>query len=100
MIYVDDMRRPARVGRTSARWSHLFTDQDDQTELHEFAARIGLRREWFQGARWESSHPWRCHYDVTDTVRAAALRLGAQPITYPCGMAELIDQRKRARKAS
>jgi hypothetical protein len=94
-IYVDDMRRSARVGRTNGRWSHLFTDQDDQTELHEFAALLGLRRAWFQGARWEATHPWRCHYDVTDSVRDRALGLGAQPTTYPHGMSELIEQRKQ-----
>ena len=100
MIYVDDMRRWAvpRGGRRRARWSHLFTDQDDQTELHEFAARLGLRRSWFQGARWEATRPWRCHYDVTDSVRERALELGAQPITYPEGMAEMIEQRKARRR--
>lgn len=96
-LYVDDMRRPARVGRVSGRWSHLFTDQDDQAELHDFAARLGLRRSWFQGAQWAVTHPWRCHYDVTDSVRERALAAGALPITYPAGMAELIDRRKRAR---
>lgn len=41
-VYVDDMRVPARVGRINARWSHLMADTDE--ELHEFAARLGLRR--------------------------------------------------------
>ena len=96
-IFVDDMRRPARVGRISGRWSHLFTDQDCQGELHEFAAELGLKREWFQGAKWQATHPWRCHYDVTDAMRTRALEMGAQPITYPRGMAEMIEQRKQAR---
>jgi len=99
-IFVDDMRRLAvpRGGRVRARWSHLFTDQDDQTELHEFAARLGLKREWFQGAKWETTHPWRCHYDVTDRVRARALELGATPVTYPHGLSELIEMRKQSRR--
>jgi len=97
VIYVDDMRRPARVGRATGRWSHLFTDQDDQTELHEFADRLNLCREWFQGAKWETTHPWRCHYDVTDGLRVKALLLGAQSITYPQGLAELIERRKADR---
>lgn len=59
-VYVDDMRLLARVGRYRARWSHLFTDQPDLTELHALAARIGLRRAWFQ------DHPRHPHYDVTD----------------------------------
>lgn len=98
-IYVDDMRRLTipRGGTRRARWSHMFTDQDDQTELHEFAARLGLEREWFQNARWEVTHPWRCHYDVTDTVRARALDRGARPTTYPRGLSDLIEQRKSAR---
>jgi hypothetical protein len=101
-IFVDDMRRLAvpRGGTRRARWSHMFTDQDDQAELHEFAARLGLKREWFQNAKWEGTHPWRCHYDVTDTVRTRAFELGAQPITYPWGMAELIEQRKQTRAAA
>lgn len=98
-IYVDDMRRSARVGSVKGRWSHLFTDQDDQTELHNFAARLGLQRGWFQGAKWETTHPWRCHYDVTDSMRDRALEMGAQPITYPHGMSELIEQRKQRKQA-
>jgi hypothetical protein len=101
-VYVDDMRRMAvpRGGGRRARWSRLFTDQDDQSELHDFAARLGLRRGWFQGAQWLDSHPWRCHYDVTDAVRARALALGAEPISYPAGIAELIATRKAARSTS
>jgi hypothetical protein len=101
-IYVDDMRRLAvpRGGTRRARWSHMFTDQDDQSELHTFAARLGLKREWFQNAQWEATHPWRCHYDVTDTVRARALDLGARPISYPRGVAELTGQRKTVRADS
>ena len=45
-VYVDDARIPARIGRHDTRWSHLFADT--QTELHEFAARLGLHRRWFQ----------------------------------------------------
>jgi hypothetical protein len=74
VIYVDDYRAPARVGRCRpARWSHLVADQRE--ELHAFAALLGLKREWFQ------DHPVRWHYDVTDTVRRHALAFGAQEIT-------------------
>lgn len=51
------------------RWAHLVSDRS-YDELHEFAALLGLRREWFQGD----------HYDVPADVRDAALRLGAEPI--------------------
>ena len=51
------------------RWCHLVADS--LSELHAFAKRMGLRREWFQGQR---KHP---HYDVTDTMRDKAIALGA-----------------------
>lgn len=53
-IYVDNAGIAADVtdpttGRTySSRWCHLFSFEIDQTELHEFARRIGMRRAWFQ----------------------------------------------------
>lgn len=99
-IYVDDMRRAATVRHRPARWSHLFTDQDDQAELHQFAARLGLKRSWFQGAQWEATHPWRCHYDITDLYREQALALGAVSTTYPHGVSDLIEQRKAARRGA
>lgn len=71
-VYVDDMMMEWR-GR---RWCHMMADTDD--ELHTFASKLCLRRAWFQGD----------HYDVTDTVRARALILGAQPVT-PRFMVEL-----------
>lgn len=74
-VYVDDMRRRARVGRLDAVWSHLLADDDD--ELHAFAARLGLRRAWFQ----KPGTPL-AHYDVTEPKRQLALRLGAIPIGY------------------
>jgi len=40
-------------------------------ELHAFAKKLGLRREWFQGrASWP-------HYDLTPSKRAKAVALGA-----------------------
>jgi hypothetical protein len=80
-VYVDDMRLRARVGRLDARWSHLFVGPfDDPEELHAFAARIGLRRRWYQGP---PHHRWpRCHYDVTDSRRVAAIAAGAVEVAY------------------
>lgn len=68
MIYVDDVRHNFR----RMVMCHLWTD-GDISELHDFAARLGLRREWFQcppAASWE-------HYDVTLSVKAKALAAGA-----------------------
>lgn len=57
-VYVDDFRVPARVGRINARWSHL-------------------RRAWFQD---KPRGAW--HYDVTDSMRARALALGAVAVSW------------------
>lgn len=88
-VYVDDMRRSARVGRLNARWSHMFANSRE--ELDTFAARIGMHPQWIQ-------HPGthREHYDLTDTRRARALELGATPITYPRGVAELMERKRAA----
>jgi hypothetical protein len=68
-VYVDALR-PCR--RT--RWwpwpasCHLLAD--DLEELHAFAHKLGLKREWFQ----KRSTP---HYDLAPRRRALAIRLGA-----------------------
>jgi hypothetical protein len=77
-VYVDDWRQRARVGRITATWSHLTVGpQDDLNELHAFAARIGLRRSWFQDKPWP-----RAHYDVTESKRQQAIAAGAVSITW------------------
>jgi len=99
-VYVDDFRVPARVGRLSARWSHLTVEPDgDLDELHAFAARIGLRRSWFQGPP-EHRHP---HYDVTDSKRQEAIAAGAVAITWrEAGqmLADAAQARRAARDAA
>jgi hypothetical protein len=68
-VYVD--RLAPCVPTKSWRWAksaHLIADTLD--ELHEFAARVGLRRAWFQ----QGSTP---HYDLTEARHAKALELGA-----------------------
>lgn len=89
-VYVDDMRRRARVGRLDAVWSHLLADTDD--ELHAFAARLGLRRSWFQKPGTPIAH-----YGVTEPKRQLALRLGAIPIGYMSR--ESMDLLRRGRVA-
>lgn len=64
-ILVDQAVWPWR-GR---RWAHLVSDES-YDELHAFAARLGLRRDWFQGD----------HYDVPAAVRLEAIALGAAPV--------------------
>lgn len=81
-VYVDNMGMPAKVGGLSGRWSHLTADTED--ELHEFAERLGLKREWFQTCRKWCGVPgdpcvhW--HYDVVQTKRRQAIKLGALAI--------------------
>jgi hypothetical protein len=90
-VYVDDMRRPARVGRIRARWSHLMADTHD--ELMAFAARLGLRPEWIQHAG-----SYREHFDLTEPHRAKALELGAHAITYPHGTGLVLAEKRAAKR--
>ena len=74
MVYVD----PIRPCLKSKRWpytkaAHLVADSI--TQLHAFAARLGLRRSWFQDS------PGLPHYDVTEGVRWQAIQKGAIAIT-------------------
>ncbi len=65
MIYVDCARN--RFGRMIM--SHMIADTE--TELHQFAAILGINHKYFQ----PKSFP---HYDVSQSKREAALRLGAK----------------------
>ena len=76
-VYLDDWRQPARLGPITDRWSHLVADSD--TELHAFASRLGMRREWFQH---KPDRPHQAHYDVPERARPDALALGAVPVTW------------------
>jgi hypothetical protein len=64
-------------GRVRARRKWLakrLTTDDTLDELHAFAARIGLRREWFQGTTFP-------HYDLTAAKRDEAMVAGAVFVT-------------------
>jgi hypothetical protein len=105
MIFVDSMRMPAEVtdpgsGRTySSRWSHLISDSLDPTELHAFAAKLGMRRAWFQPGNTPGKKDGLDragdHYDLTDRKRREAIRLGAVEIN--CYQLVDILRAKRAR---
>lgn len=66
MIYVD---RLFQVGKH--RWAHMTADSIN--ELHDFADKLGLRREWYQGPP-KTRYP---HYDIRPTKYRLALQLGA-----------------------
>jgi hypothetical protein len=76
VILVDGITTHAAPGLRFKRWSHMVSDIGAD-ELHAFAARLGLRREWSQERPAASAH----HYDVTPTKRALAVRLGAVEVT-------------------
>jgi predicted kinase len=68
-ILVDELREYPDVRLPFTTWCHMTTDGDFD-ELHAFAARLGLRRAWFQ----------RDHYDLPPHGRAAAVALGAEEV--------------------
>lgn len=70
MVYVDETIFTFR----SQMWCHLFSDQGE-AELHPFAQKIGLKREWFQ------SNPRHPHYDLSPGKRAEAVKNGATEVT-------------------
>lgn len=86
-VYVDEVSIRAEVvdnatGRKyRSTWCHLFSDEIGPAELHQFAQRIGLRREWFQQGQVLGKpgvmDPVCDHYDLTKGKRAAAVKAGA-----------------------
>ncbi|PZS34989.1 MAG: DUF4031 domain-containing protein [Pseudonocardiales bacterium] len=50
-------------------WAHLVSDRS-YDELHDFAGRLGMPRQAFQGD----------HYDVPAALREEAIARGAQPV--------------------
>ena len=58
------------------QWCHMVSDTSED-ELHAFAVKLGLRREWAQLRPKASA----AHYDLVPTKRALALRLGAIEVT-------------------
>ncbi len=88
MVFVD-----AAINRWNKKlWCHLTADS--LTELHEFADRLNLKREWFQ------NHKLIPHYDITKSKRAIAIKLGAIAITTEERAAEVIKRLKENRELS
>lgn len=67
-VYVDH----GRLDFGRMKMSHMIADSLE--ELHAMADQLGLRREWFQAPGPKVSFP---HYDVSQTKRELAVRLGA-----------------------
>jgi len=69
-VYVDNLIQwPTKIRCFKAGSCHL--EADTLEELHAFAAKLGLRRSWFQ------EHIMGDHYDLTPAKRALAIKLGA-----------------------
>ena len=86
MILVDNIETYTTRLRYK-EWCHMHSDTSED-ELHDFASRLGLKREWFQ------SKPY-AHYDITPSKRQLAVKLGAQEVTPREGLARNFDYRKR-----
>lgn len=73
-VYVDGVSehtpKNAQARRWGTKWSHMWCDEN-LTELHEMAEKIGLKREYFQ------DHYRLPHYDLIPSKRLQALRNGA-----------------------
>ena len=78
MVYVDSAKAP--LGRMLM--CHMMATAEE--ELHAMAAAVGLKRKWFQGD----------HYDLCQTKRAAAVRLGAHEVSSQF-LVELRRQRRQ-----
>jgi len=86
-VYVDPMSTCIQSEKWPYKYAcHLVADSVE--ELHEFAMGLGLHRSWFQGS---GSIP---HYDLTTSMRARALRMGALEVSVK----EFVKLMKRQRK--
>ena len=73
MIYVDQITKYPQKKNRIYKWCHMSSDTSIK-ELHDFAKKIGLRKEWFQN----KSKP---HYDLSVSKRVLAIKNGAVEVT-------------------
>ncbi len=86
-VYVDTPSHYSGPGFFAGKRScHMYADTPE--ELHAIAARLGLRREWFQD---DARLP---HYDLVEPQRAQAVELGAVEVAKR-HTAETIRRRRR-----
>lgn len=93
MIYVDQIQeypaecladKPENLG---IYWAHLWCDDGQLDDLHAFARKIGLKREWFQ-----DRHDFP-HYDVVAAKRRLAVLNGATPMQLKEWLKRRIERR-------
>jgi hypothetical protein len=92
-VYIDHAFAAGDWGRWSGG-GHLQADTAE--ELHAFAERLGLRREWFQS---KPARPENDHYDLGRVGRERALELGAVAEDRQAGTRRRQTMR-RARRAT
>lgn len=97
MIYVDEIREypvqciaDLEARRLGNKWAHLWCDAGQEDQLHAFARKIGLRREWFQ-----DRHDFP-HYDLTPNRRRLALVNGATAMRLADWLKARIERRLSA----
>lgn len=72
-VRVDELKKwPTEIACFKAGSCHLTADA--VPELHAFALRLGLKRAWFQDGRVP-------HYDLTESKRRRAVKLGAAEVS-------------------
>src|SRR3954451_14158230 len=69
-VLVDELREYPHTRLPFRHWCHLVSHADF-SELHAFAARLGIPRRRFQGD----------HYDLPPHLRTRAVELGAQEVS-------------------
>ena len=69
-ILVDDLIDWGHEDWRRGEWCHLVSDTSFE-ELHEFAQRIGMRPDWFQGD----------HYDLRPSKRRLTVKAGAEEVS-------------------
>lgn len=84
-VYVDDVKVWGNAKHRCFMKGSAHLTADTLDELHAFAKRLGLKREWFQ----DHIVP---HYDLSPKRHAAALALGA---TYMQAIAQARMRRAR-----
>lgn len=75
MLYVDGLIKYETKLRFKT-WCHLVSDTSEE-ELHEFAQKLGLKREWAQLRPKASA----AHYDLIPSKRQLAILLGAKEVS-------------------
>jgi hypothetical protein len=86
-VYVDPLIEYG--GSATFRWTkscHMYADTEK--ELHKMAAKIGMKREWFQ------DHDDLPHYDLVASRRILAIRHGAKEHTLQQMVKFMRKQRK------